>query len=213
MQNRRNVNIAGIGSIYGGKLGKVSINGIGKIKEDIETTAFFINGIGKIKGTLQSEEIQNNGLCTFQKDVYTKILKNTGAFYLKGNLEADELSSNGIIYIHGNLTIDKLVASFNKSSFVEGIFGDNVVIHEINNSKSVNGPLWMFRLIFGLKLTIGKFTCNVIECTSLEADNLKANIIRAQDVVLGPGCIVELVEYYNSVSVDESSVVKNLVKL
>jgi hypothetical protein len=213
MENRRNVNIAGISSIYGGRFGSVSINGIGKIKEDIEATAFYNNGIGKVKGVIRSETIQNNGICRFQKDIHTKIVKNTGVFKLKGNLEAEEFTSCGMIYAQGNITVDKLKASFDKSSFSEGIFGDDIVIHLINDSKSINGPMWLLNLIFGLKLAYGKFVCNIIECTSLAADNLKVNTVRAQNVALGPGCLVELVEYYNSFSMDESSFVKKLIKL
>jgi hypothetical protein len=71
MTRQRNASIEGIGSIYGGKLDGVSINGIGKIKGDAEVGCFNINGIGKSTGKLTAETINNNGIVRLLRDIKT----------------------------------------------------------------------------------------------------------------------------------------------
>lgn len=215
MARQRNANIEGIGSIYGGKLDSVSINGIGKIKGDAEVGCFDINGIGKATGRLTAETINNNGIGRLLKDIKAKKVVNNGILKVAGNLEAEELVSEGLISIWKTANVGSLKATFIRGSYANQILGDVIEIKYGDDSQSGNiiAPIWALKLMLGGKLIFGKFVCNTIECTSLQADNLAANTIRARDIVLGPDSEVEYLEYSNSFTAHESCIIKKAVKI
>lgn len=214
MTRMRNASIDGIGSIYGGKLDNFSINGIGKIKGDAELQSFHINGIGKATGKLTAHEINNNGIGRLLKETKTKSISNSGVLKAWENVSAEKLVSEGMLFIKGVAYVDDFKAFFEKCSVASQIMGDTVEIKMGNNHKNnIFLPLWGVEMLVGLRLVKDKFLCNLIECTTLKADNLQAETIRARDVVLGPNCIIGCVEYSNSYTADESCKVKSVVKV
>lgn len=215
MARQRNASIEGIGSIYGGKLDGVSINGIGKIKGDAEIGCFDINGIGKATGKLTTETINNNGIVRLIRDTKSKKIVNNGVFKATHNIEAEEFISDGLISIWKTATVDNFKASFMKGSYVHQLLGDLIEIKLADKLQHTNveGPLLIFKLVLGGKLVFNKFVCDTIECTSLKADNLVANTVRARDIVLGPNSEVEYLEYSNSFTAHESCIIKKAVKI
>ena len=215
MTRQRNASVDGIGSIYGGKLDNVSINGIGKVKGDTEVGCFDINGIGKATRKLIADTINNNGIGRLLKDIKAKKIINNGFLKIAGNLETEELVSEGLISIWGTANVGSFKVTFIKGSYINQVLGDEVEIKYGNDSQSGNiiAPIWIIRLMLGGKLVTGKFVCTAIECTSLQADNLIAETIRARDVVLGPNSEVKYLEYSNSFTAHESCVIKKIVKI
>ena len=53
----------------------------------------------------------------------------------------------------------------------------------------------------------------VIEADFIHIEYTKANLVSGQDVIIGDLCIIERVEYRNSIKISEKSVVNEVVKL
>lgn len=203
------ISINRIGSTYGGKCKSISINGIGKIKDDFDADSFFVRGIGKVIGKSISNEIKVDGICRFKNNVIVKKFVCNGIAIVKKDMEAQEIIVNGGLYEKGSITSDIVKIYFENSSFVSNIYGDNIEIKRVNH-KNIIIPEFLLCLFTGSRVIHGKFLCSTIECTSLYVENVYAKCIKARDVVLGPGCKVDYVEYQNNYECDKGSQVNKV---
>lgn len=216
MHKLPNIKIEGIGSVYGGPMESISIQGIGKVKGDMEAVSFQSEGISKATGRVRAETIHNEGICRCKGDVLAKTLRNEGVLKVRGKVETGEFISDGTLFIKQSISTDIFRCIFHHYSYIKEIFGDTVEIlrndphNPGNNGKQFHAPAWAAKLFLGIHIQENAFVSETIECTKLQADHLVARTVRAQEVALGPGCRVETVEYSRSFSAHESAVVEQV---
>jgi cytoskeletal protein CcmA (bactofilin family) len=209
--------IYGQGSSAGGKYNKVSIMGEGKIAGDVDCLNIKIYGEGEILGNLKV----NDGI-----DV-------KGHANIKGDLEGEKLKIQGDVQVYGasvekaeimgNITTKN---DFNAEKFkLEGGFNIGSLLNADEIEISLYWPC-KAREIGGSKIKVKKDSKlsflglkNMIkpnECSKeliadiIEGDNLyleytKARVVRGNNIELGPGCEIELVEYKNDFKQDEKT--------
>ena len=209
--------IYGQGNASGGKYSAVSIMGEGKIDGDVECTYIKIYGEGQLNGDLKTEGTVN--------------IK--GQTRIKGNLEADKIKLQGELDIGGEVLVDEAVLTGNISTNgdcnaeifkLEGGFKINGLLnadilninlywpceaHEIGGSKITirrDGKL----SFLGLKNMIMHGEKNILKADIIEGDdvnieNTHAKVVRGNNIKIGPGCKIELVEYKNDFKQDKSA--------
>lgn len=224
-RERKDLKIYGSGSSAGGEYDTISIMGEGKIDGNVECNNIKIYGDGTIKGDLEVED-------TMEVKGHAKI---------EGELEAEKLEIQGDVQfnyvsveeaeIMGNITVKE---DFNAEKFkVEGGFNiqgllnaDEIEValywpckvHEIGGSeiKVKRESKLSFLGIKNILMPNGSsksLSADIIEGDDIYLEHTQAMVVRGNNIELGPGCDVELVEYRNDLKLDDSAEVGNQQKV
>lgn len=208
--------IEGIGSIHGGEYDTIYIEGIGKLKGDVVARRIVVDGLFKSKGRIDVDEMKVEGVARAFRDIRAKTVDISGMLKVRrASLNADKVICEGIIVANQEVSADEI--------YVDGIcsvsrmYGDNVVLK--NNRDRINGsrkalpvrikPL--IKLYFGRDVSPDYSTVDVLECTNLEADGIRARVIRANKVKLNNGCIVDRLFCDGEISIDDTCRVGKII--
>jgi cytoskeletal protein CcmA (bactofilin family) len=225
-QNCRDLKIYGQGSSSGGKYKNVIIKGSGHIKGDIECVNLKIYGDGQFDGNLKTvDTVSIKGKTEFNGEIKAGNIKIQGEVHVKGEVFADETS------ITGNLTTDN---DFNAEIFkLEGGFTINGLLNADNIKINVYWPCNVNEIgcseisvkkdikisFLGIKDMIKPVCKNkilkadIIEGDLIFLENTNAKIVRGNNVSIGAGCKIELVEYKESYKKDDNSIVDKSNKI
>ncbi|MDN4524465.1 cytoplasmic protein [Fictibacillus fluitans] len=180
--------ISGSGKIKGGVNGNdFTIEGHGSVSEGVSlVNKMNISGSGKIGGSLRADEIKIKGKATIATDCETESFQTEGQFAIGGLLSADHID----------------VKLYGESSALE-IGGQTI---KIKGKK--RGFFHLFKPFFPAKLT-----ADVIEGDELELESTNAKIVRGKNVTIGPECEIDLVEYKESIHLDDAAKVREFRKI
>lgn len=223
---RRDLKIYGQGSTSGGKFKNVIIKGSGIIKGDMECVNLKVYGDGQIDGNLEVKDTINiKGQTEFNGEIKTKNFKIQGEVQVKGEIFADDTS------ITGNITTHK---DFNAEIFeLEGGFTINGLLNADKIKVNIYWPCKVNEIgcseitvkkdvkisLLGLKDMIKPIcnnnilTADIIEGDLIHLENTNAKIVRGNNVTIGDGCKIELIEYKESFKKDKKSIVDKKNKI
>jgi cytoskeletal protein CcmA (bactofilin family) len=217
--------IKGSGNSAGGKYKTVNIKGSGEIDGDIECNIMKIEGgctvygnleaktveikgNSTIKGSCHSTDIDIQGSANFGNDVSAEEINAKGRININGNFNAEKFNMEGAFKIRGLLNAGELELKLHGPSEAREIGGEKITIKR-------EGRL-IFPRIEKMITTLGFNTClitDVIEGDEIYLEYTKAKIIRGNNIEIGPGCEIELIEYKESYKQDEKAVVNNYKKM
>lgn len=224
-KNMMNLEIKGSGSSAGGKYNNVVIKGNGKIDGNLDCICMEVQGHCEVNGNVKSESVKVNG-------------NNS----IKGNLDTDEIEIHGEVNVDGNLSIGKahihgmisVNGNCNAESFtMEGAFkirgllnaGElELKLHGPSEAREIGGEKIMVKRNGRVKFTrlrkmIMPFgfdtglTTDVIEGDEIYLEYTNAKVVRGNDVELGLGCNIKLIEYHNEFKQHEQAEVGTYKKL
>ncbi|MBA2876597.1 polymer-forming cytoskeletal protein [Thermaerobacillus caldiproteolyticus] len=227
--------IAGVGNASGGVYNLVKIAGHGKLHGDIDCIDFNIQGNatihGNVKakvtnisgrahmiGTLRSEQIKIQGNASIHGDIECKEIRFHGRGDVKGNVMAEEVCIHGETEIVGDCAAEVFDAS---GSFTIGglLNAGNIHIKLFGNcrAKEIGGEkievkqqgMTFFKKLF---LHVG-LTAESIEGDEIYVEHTKAKVVRGNQVIIGPGCDIELVEYKDAFQCDKGAKVGSYKKI
>ncbi len=212
--------IGGYGSSAGGEFGAVRINGYGRVTGDIkcadmringmgevagvECKSLHINGSGDLAGALTAGELKVSGSGTFVGGAHCETAKVTGAATFRAGLDAQLVDISGSIKVQGDCNAERFVSS---GVFeVEGLLSaDHIEVYlDWNKSRAKEiggaditvrpGPrgIGVLRSLFGHSPALEAET---IEGNELSLELTRAAVVRGNNVSLGEGCDIGLVEY------------------
>lgn len=202
----RDNRIEGFGSITAGNYDKVSIEGMGKVKEDITCKELIVGGMYKSKGKVETEKFECNGMSNIFEDLKAKEVKINGMVRIKGaKLEAEDIFCNGMLTCTEEVSADKVIVEGNCS--IGTLYGDQIKITQPHGNASfkIPGIVKTFGSAYiGRRVSQEYSIVDIIECTDLQAEYLESKLIRAHKVVLGPYCKVEKIECDGELIYDET---------
>lgn len=216
--------IDGSGSSGGGTYNSVKINGSGKISGDIicsefkingageavgnvEAGRFVINGSGHIVGNLKAEEAKISGSASLGGNVTGGTIKISGSADIKsgvdmhqikiegtmkagGDCSAESFYSNGVFEIGGLLNADDIdIQLYWHKSRAREIGGGRI------NVRPGAGGGSILRSLFSFGLSNPQLEADTIEGDEISLENTKAKVVRGNNITIGPGCDIGLVEY------------------
>ncbi|MCB2305775.1 polymer-forming cytoskeletal protein [Clostridium estertheticum] len=243
MENMNNdLKMSGSGSSCGGKYNDVFISGSVKINGDLDCVYFKTSGSSKVIGNLKAETIKISGSSKIEGNVEVKDIKISGSTHVIGNLKSENVSISGSTHIDGNLyvqdvnisgsvTIGKnceaecfkanggfkiqellnagqITIRLGGNCFVKEIGGEHIDIrvNPMNNS--------IFRkAIDKIFNTKAELTTDIIEGDDIYLQNTNVNIVRGNNITIGTGCNIGLIEYKDEINISDSSIVKDQKKI
>ncbi|MDD4679559.1 MAG: polymer-forming cytoskeletal protein [Clostridia bacterium] len=199
--------VDGIGSLYGGSYDEVTVSGIGKLKGDLKANKLNVDGMFKSKGRIEADSFINDGMSRIYGDVKVGELRIDGMFKARcSKIEADSIYCDGIIVCTGEVSADNV--EIEGLCSIAELYGDKIKIqYNASANNTVNIPGFFksaANSFFGRPVSTQYSLVDTIECTDLEADRLKVNTIKANNVTLGPDCVVDYLECNGKLEIDPS---------
>lgn len=191
----KNLKIVGDGSYPGGNYEKVAVTGQGIVSGDVMAREakftgsckvqgnasfeyFRLAGQANVEGDLISEEVKVAGELNV-KSIRSELLKIKGFLNSSGNIEVEEMNVKGGFDIKGSLNVGQLDMNLQIApSTVTEIGGEEITI----TSKSLLNRTY-------------RLQAELIEGDSIYLEYTTAKVVRGNDIELGPGCQIGLVEY------------------
>ncbi|HET7578133.1 MAG TPA: polymer-forming cytoskeletal protein [Bacillales bacterium] len=229
--------INGVGRTAGGEFDKVTVNGRGTVdgnldcqelecngrgamNGDIRAKRFEIHGNAVIKGNVDARELSISGNARIHGDTAVKDVQISGNGTIKGHFRGEKLKINGKLKvgedceaerfeadgqfkIGGLLNADEVEIRLYGESEVKEIGGQTVRIQQ-----KIFGLIKILKTLFPVKLTVG-----TIEGDDVDLESTKAEVVRGNNVRIGPGCEIDLVEYHTELQQDKKAKVKEKRKL
>ena len=177
-----NTTIEGIGSISGGKYGRIDIEGVGSINGDLEFEVLSIEGTCKCSGNLKGGTMDVQGGMTCKKDIRVRRLDIEGVVKSDGiRVYADEIYVEGVLNNKGEVNADKV--RIEGCASLNDLFGDDIRINYGHGQHIFHG-------LFGFRPE-KRNTARNIECSQLTACNMSCHSISATEIHLSSHCRVD----------------------
>ncbi|WP_027726209.1 polymer-forming cytoskeletal protein [Tuberibacillus calidus] len=238
MENNHDLIISGTAKAAGGKYRRVEISGSATVSGDLMCDYCRISGSGKTDGDVKVKIMKVSGTSHHFGNVEAQAMDVSGACRVDGRLACEDLKASGSLKVdkhftgektevNGTLTIKGNCASEHftiKGSFKIGemLNADTIeiMLYQNASAKEIGGSTIQVRkehkgfslskLFNGLQPML---SADVIEGDDISLENTKARVVRGKNVHIGPGCMIDLVEYYEELTQDQEAEVKSFKKL
>ncbi|MCR8641158.1 hypothetical protein NV379_00685 [Paenibacillus sp. N1-5-1-14] len=221
----RDLIINGSGSSGGGVFNKVKISGSGKVSGDVECLEFRcsgsgsvignvktgymnVSGSGDVDGNLVAEELKVSGSFRVDGDTFVKEASVSGHMKVDGKLTAEEMTVNGALEVKDDCSAEEFVVKggFRISGLLNAgkvdiqLHGDAFVkeigCDQIEVRRNLLGGISVLKMIKTLFQSFhNELHADVIEGDDIALEYTKAKVVRGTNVIIGPGCKIDLVEY------------------
>jgi len=216
--------IDGSGSAPGGAYDTVRINGAGKITGNVICRMFRINGSGTVTGDLTTDDGKINGSGTVDGNIDAKKCKINGSAQIKGGITGDSLSVSGSVTVGQTVDVlhvklegsakisgDVKAETFQSDGSFElnGLLNADEITVALYHSKSKAGEIGCGKINVSMAttgfsilrsiFTLGQYN-PILEADTIEGDdiyleNTVAKIVRGNNIIVGRGCVIDLIEY------------------
>lgn len=224
-ENIIDLEIKGSGTSKGGKYNNVIIEGNGRIDGDLEcinievkgqchvdgdvkAETMKVEGHNSIKGSLEADEVDVQGELKVNEDFTCKKAVTRGMFSVNGNCDADNFKMDGMFRIRGLLNTDQLELNLHGPSDVREIGGEKIIVKRQGKSRFNH----LKKMIIPSEFNTGLIT-DAVEGDEIYLEYTRAKVVRGKDIELGPGCEIDLIEYYNDFKQHEESKVSKYKQL
>lgn len=200
--------VSGSGRVSG-KLqasGSVGVSGSGNVDGDLETGSLHTAGAFNCDGciTVKGDAVIS-GAMSCQSLTATEI-QMSGGCSVDGDMTAEIARIHGSIKSEGLLNAEDIEIKFAPSSEFGSIGGSKITI-EPSRDEVKRG---LFRRLFSSKNHPGNFLVkDSIEGDEISLKYVTAPTVSGRVVTVGPGCIIEKLEYTESCDISPDAVVQN----
>lgn len=195
----QNMKIEGIGSIGGGEFDTISIEGVANCSNNIKAENIKIEGVFNCSGEVEARYLDCEGVANFKSNIRAKKITVEGLLSESSGtkIEAEEIICEGMIKTGGEISSDILKAD----GCVEAkeIVGDQIKIYSRFHAAKL---ISMFNK--------NKSNVELIEATTIDITGMMANTVNGKDIKIGPNCIIENIDCSGILSIDKSSIVRNI---
>jgi len=216
-----NLRITGSSTAAGGLYDRVKIVGEGIIEGDMTCSHLRCVGTLEMEGDLQGGHIGIVGTFSLTGDLQTDRMKNSGTVSIRGDADIGTLTGSGTIEVKGRMQgthigvqghiaadgdcevdVFKLKGMFDIGGLLNAGEVD-IRLFQASTVKEIGGEKIRIRkasLLNPLSLFFrpsahAAVTASVIEGDDIYLEHTRAKVVRGNQVVIGPGCEIDLVEY------------------
>ncbi|CAN5620911.1 polymer-forming cytoskeletal protein [soil metagenome] len=181
------------------------INGKCRISKNITSDSLKVLGKADIAGNGYFKNTDIEGSINIGGRLSSENVNIQGHLNLTGDCNCESFSSNGKFIIGGLLNSDSINIKLHNSCKVKEIGGTTINIRRGDEIKILG--------FMKVKFDNPNFRKGFLETDSIEGDEIflesvKAKIVRGQNVKIGSGCEIDLLEYRGSCEIDPDSVIK-----
>ncbi|MHB0976292.1 MAG: polymer-forming cytoskeletal protein [Candidatus Aquicultorales bacterium] len=205
MEQRHDLKVAGAMSVAGGKYRNAVVSGAVTINGDLDCSALKVSGAATVNGNVKTGTAKISGVAHFLGDVKAEELRVSGStsvqggvccdrieivgdLDIQGDCEAEVFSARGAFDIGGLLNAGRIDVLLYGASKVKEIGGETISIRQ-ERSRIAR----IIKSLAGLRL----LTTDVVEGDDIHLEYVKAKVVRGNNIEVGVGCEIGLVEYRN----------------
>ncbi len=224
-KNIMNLEINGSGSSAGGKFDAMIIKGNGKIDGDLNCINMDVQGHCEVNGNVKSKYVKIKGNSSIKGSLEADEIEIYGEFNVDGDLSVEKSHIHGMISVNGNCNAESFgmegafkIRGLLNAGYLELILHGPSDVREIGGEKIMvkrNGKVKFTRLrkmIMPLGFDTG-LTTDLIEGDEIYLEYTNAKIVRGNNIELGPGCDIKVIEYQNDFKKHEGSEVGTYKKV
>lgn len=211
MKNR-NLKLTGTDCIQGGDFRNVLVFDKGCISGDVQCNALICRGhseVNGVDGNVHTSFMKVHGSSHVKGNLKTKILKVWGGSVVDGNCSCEEIVVRGGIDVNGLLTAENFYVWMFWNTKVKDIRGTTISVRRLN---PVISTLKNYFRYFESS-TPPFLTADSIEGDKVYLEYTRARLVRGTDIVIGPGCEIETIEYQRGLNQDITSEIHHSRKL
>lgn len=230
MTKGQNLTINGSGNYSGGSYDKISIFGDGTIVNDVECKVYKIFGTSEalenvksqsmkvlgeaeVKGNLESADMLLMGTMAVGGTAALKKIKVLGTLEVGEHLTGDEATIKGSISVGSDVEFETFDSSGGFE--IKGLLNADTIKISLRYGQSTAEEIGGEKITVKRKTSFNPFSreegslaAKVIEGDEIYLENTTAEIVRGNNVKIGSGCQIGMVEYKNDYTYDERSIVK-----
>ncbi|SFM23056.1 protein CcmA, bactofilin family [Paenibacillus sp. 1_12] len=169
------------------KSGAVNVVGTSSISGNLHADSMKISGTVAIGGAVRLKELQCSGTIEGNGDLYSEQLVLKGEMKTNGDCEAEVFNARGMFHIGGLLNAGTLDIKLHGNCEAKEIGGERI---RVTRASLFNPFSFFFK-----PSTHALLTAAVIEGDDVHLMNTKAKVVRGNNVIIGSGCEIALVEY------------------
>jgi cytoskeletal protein CcmA (bactofilin family) len=202
--------ISGSGSVLGALdcvEGKIS--GSGKITSNVRADYFKISGNGKLEGDFRGKDFGVSGSSTILGGIYCESVRAAGSVTVDKNIEAEFVELSGGFRVQGMINADQVFIHTGGTCTVEEIGATKIIVSE--RPINMNGIIGWIAKTFGS--SFGYLNVKSIEADEIQLENTVAEVVRGQNITIGNGCRIKVVEYSGTLNVMGNGIVDEQRKI
>lgn len=152
------------------------------VNGDVDVTKLRVDGSAKVHGSLTSEEVILRGFLKTTGDCAAELFQAKGSFTVGGLLNAGRIE----VYLHGGCEVREMG-------------GEHIEVRKAG----VGALNKLLKHIFSNTLSV-----DTVEGDEIYLEYTRAKVVRGNNVVIGPGCEIDLVEYATDFRHDPGAQIK-----
>lgn len=186
----------------------VHIKGLGTLSGDIDAGTVRVSGLGNASGNIICDHLLVEGVFNASNRIQTQTADIKGVLRTSADFSAEQIIVRGALVIEGLLNASNLDISFDRYGRVREISGETITIrpHDWKQRNQVGRTIDDVMDVFSKR----HFSIDTIEGTTLYLEGVEAGRVRGEDVVVGPNCRIQSLEYTKSAKVHDTSFVSVL---
>lgn len=214
--------IQGFGEGDGGVYQTIDIMGHGTIRNHTECTHFQTDGISQVKGYLDTETANIRGMATILGDFTADDIRIFGKSDVKGNINNNFIQVDGDLSVRGScvtkdfinkgtvrcgdyLQAEKVAIKMYGKCQIKEIHAEKIAVERAHKNNNVMQGVF--------NIIKSKLHIDLIEGEDLFLEDTIAEVVRGENVTIGRGCEIKLVEYRNTFEKDADARVQDTTHL
>ncbi len=174
----------------------------------VEVSDFQVSGKYNSE-TLIVQQGQISGMATIKKSLSAHQLNVSGILVVGDTIEAEQIKVTGRLTCEGFINAEKVELEGKSGSTFNEIGASEVKIIRYPTGHPINSVI--FSMINGVSEMFGasrKVSGNLIEADHVYVEAARIKKISGHDIVIGPDCVIDEIEYTGTLMVDKESTVK-----
>lgn len=186
----------------------VSIAGVGVFRGDVDADLVKCQGVGKSHGAIACRKLEIQGLFNAASQIRAEEAEIMGLLKSKSDLSAERINVKGALVVDGILNAGSLDIQFQCFGKLKEVRAHTVNIRPMTISIKNRGGQFLDNLM--ISFTGQGFRMDVVEGSEIYLENVQANVVRGENIVIGPNCVIELLEYSKKARVHDSARVDSM---
>ncbi|MFC3745972.1 polymer-forming cytoskeletal protein [Paenibacillus sp. GCM10012306] len=215
-----NLSMVGTSTSGGGSFLNVKVTGECQFNDAVDCRRLSLTGNVRVDGDLQAEKLKVTGELAVAGGLAGQSLRGTGevkaasariehidfsgSLVVNGDCEAEQLQISGAAEVEGLLSAERLQINLFGPGSAREVGGGTVVIKQNKAGKLLNFIKAKQDVIF---------RAGLIEGDNIELHCTVADTVRGGSVIIGPDCVIQTVEYRETLEIHKNASVKQQVRI
>jgi len=217
--------INGVGQASGGTYREVRIDGVSRLKGDIECEKLRLNGMATAQGTIRARELECDGKLNAVRLLEAGNAVLNGMIKVKGEFRGEKVELNGYIVVQGDLSAESFhgrgcveVGGLLNAGEVDLTAEGRCTAREIGGEsirirRGTGGSRWRTMWSWAIPKLTAITEADTIEGDRIDLEHTTASVVRGSVVHVGRGCKIGRVEYTEELKVHPEAKVDDQVKV